>query len=100
MGERDLACDERVVVGHVGQQVVKPMLELDVHAAAELVDVEGRLRPIDPDLLADSARLTFSEAVVCHASIVARIAAFVRRVTAYLPAGFPQAQCGRRVMPR
>jgi hypothetical protein len=44
------------------------VLELDVHASAKLVDIEGRGRPVDPDLLADSARVILGK---WHAPIIA-----------------------------
>src|SRR5258706_12884033 len=56
MGERDLAGDEGIIVRHVRQQVVKAVFELDIHPSPELVDVEGRGRPVDSDLLADLPR--------------------------------------------
>ena len=56
MGAGDLRGHLRIVVGHVGGWVVEPMLQLDVHAGAELLDIEERTRPFDPDLLADTAR--------------------------------------------
>jgi hypothetical protein len=53
MGERDPARNQRVVVGHVGEEVVEAVFKLDVHSALELFDVEWRLGPVDSDLLAD-----------------------------------------------
>jgi hypothetical protein len=49
--------DDRIVVGHIRAEVVATMLELHVHTAPELVDVERRRRPVDPDLFADPPRL-------------------------------------------
>src|SRR5262249_45620960 len=70
MRERDLAGDERVVVRDVGEQVVEAVLELDVHAAPELIDVERRRRPVDPDLLPDGPGLVLVEAACRHWSIL------------------------------
>jgi len=48
---------------------MKPVLELDVHSHPELLDVERRRLPVDPDLLADPARLLGREGVSCgHAA--------------------------------
>src|SRR5437763_1577681 len=89
VGERDLAGDERVVVGDVGEEVVEPVLELDLHASPELVDVEWRARPVDPDLLPNRSRLVVAEALVCHAVIVSRIGGRGNRVKAERGCGFP-----------
>jgi hypothetical protein len=64
MGERDLAGHERVVARHVREQVVQAVLELDVHSAPALVDVEWCRRPVDSDLLADLPRLVGGESFV------------------------------------
>ena len=48
--ERDLPGQDRVVPGHIGLRIVGAMLVLDVHAVAELLEVEAA--PIDPDLVA------------------------------------------------
>ena len=53
--ERDLAGGDRVVVGDVRLRVVGAVLELDVHAGAELLEVEAA--PVDADLVADAPRL-------------------------------------------
>src|SRR5215472_13080310 len=53
--ERDLPRDDRIVVGHVGLRVVAAVLELDVHARAELLEIEAV--PVDADRVADLARL-------------------------------------------
>ena len=53
--ERDLAGEDRVVVGHVRLQVVGAVLELDVHAGTELLEIESA--PVDPDRVADAAGL-------------------------------------------
>src|SRR5204863_5422780 len=45
--------------------VTKPVLELDVHAFPELLDVERRARPVDADLLARVSRLLRGEALTC-----------------------------------
>jgi hypothetical protein len=50
--ERDLAGEDRVVVGHVRLRIVGSVLELDVHAGPELLEVEAT--PIDADRVADS----------------------------------------------
>src|SRR3954451_5684879 len=63
--ERDLGCDVRVVVADVGVRIVPAVLELDVHPDTELVDIEGRARPVDPDLLAEATRLLRCELVPC-----------------------------------
>ena len=54
MGAGDLAGRDRIVVGHIRTEVVKSVLELDVHPAPKLVDVEPGRGPVDPDLFADS----------------------------------------------
>ena len=66
MGERDLPGDDRVVAGDIGCRVVNAVLELDVHASAELVDIERRGRPVDADLLADAARVIFGKGHAAH----------------------------------
>jgi hypothetical protein len=43
----------RVVVAYVRARVVQTVFELDLHPDPELLDVEGRCGPIDPELLAD-----------------------------------------------
>jgi hypothetical protein len=53
MGERNPADDQRVVVRHIGEEVVEAVFELDVHSAPELLDIERCIAPVDPDLLAD-----------------------------------------------
>jgi hypothetical protein len=53
--ERDLRGDAGVVVADVRDQVVETVLELDVHAGTELLDVERGCSPVDPDLLTDDA---------------------------------------------
>src|SRR6266511_2265494 len=62
VSERDLPRHERIVVGHVGEAVVEPVLELHVHPHPELLDVEGRRGPVDADLLTDPAGLLRGEA--------------------------------------
>jgi hypothetical protein len=42
---------------------VQTVFELDVHSDTELLDVEGRSGPIDPDLLADRASLVRRKAL-------------------------------------
>jgi hypothetical protein len=49
----------RIVVGDGCERVVQAVLQLDVHSYSELLDVERRARPADPDLfptLAGTAR--------------------------------------------
>jgi len=41
MCECDLARHNRIVIGHVRNRIVAPVLELDVHAFPKLVDLEG-----------------------------------------------------------
>src|SRR2546430_1914330 len=53
--ERDLAGGDRVVVGDVRLRVVGAVLELDVHAGAELLEVEAA--PVDADRVADAPGL-------------------------------------------
>ena len=65
------------------------MLELDLHPSPELVDVERRARPVDPDLLPNGARLVVAEALEGHAVIVSRIARCGNRVKAERACGFP-----------
>jgi hypothetical protein len=43
---------------------VQTVFELDLHPDPELLDVEGRCGPIDPELLADRASLVRCEALV------------------------------------
>jgi hypothetical protein len=62
--ERDLPGGQRVVVRHVRLRVTRPVLELDVHPHAELLDVERRCHPVDPEPLADPVRLFSTEAVL------------------------------------
>src|SRR5262249_35181476 len=50
--KRDLAGEDRVVMRDVGLRVVGAVLEFDVHAGAELVDVEAI--PVDADRVADA----------------------------------------------
>src|SRR5205085_12141250 len=53
--ERDLPRDDRVVVGDVRLWIVASVLELDVHALPELLELEPG--PVDSDLVSDTARL-------------------------------------------
>jgi hypothetical protein len=46
-----------VIVRDVGRRIASAMLEFDGKAAPELLHVEARLRPVDPDALADRASL-------------------------------------------
>jgi hypothetical protein len=59
---RDLAGRDRIVTGHVRRRIMKAVLELDVHPPPELVDVERRRVPVDPDLLTDPPRFLGGEA--------------------------------------
>jgi hypothetical protein len=42
------------------------VLELDVHAGSELLDVERARGPVDAELFADGTRLVCGEALVSH----------------------------------
>src|SRR5919201_1166361 len=53
--QRDLAGEDRIVVGDVGLRVVAAVLELDVHTGAELLEIEAA--PVDADRVADAPRL-------------------------------------------
>jgi hypothetical protein len=53
--ECDLRGDVRVVVADVGERVVQTVFELDIHPDTELLGIERRCVPIDPDLFADHA---------------------------------------------
>ena len=55
MSERDLARDDRIVVSHVRLWIVRAVLELDVHAGPELLEVEAA--PVDPDRVTDATGL-------------------------------------------
>src|SRR5919204_55569 len=48
--QRDLAGEDRIVVGDVGLRVVAAVLELDVHTGAELLEIEAA--PVDADRVA------------------------------------------------
>jgi hypothetical protein len=61
--ERDLAGEDRIVVGHIGLRVVATVLELDVHAGAEELDVEQL--PVDADLVADAPGFLERRLVLC-----------------------------------
>jgi thioredoxin-like negative regulator of GroEL len=63
VGERDLGGDMWVVISYVRARVVQTVFELDVHHDTELLDVEGRCGPIDPDLVADRASLVRGKAL-------------------------------------
>ena len=65
MGERDLACHDRIVLGHVREQVVQAVLQLDVHPSAELLDVERRRAPVHTDFLAHATSLLSRELLSC-----------------------------------
>src|SRR6202011_608670 len=55
--ERDLPSEYRVIIGDVRHLVEAPVLELDVEAHAELLDVEWSRLPVDADLSAHAACL-------------------------------------------
>src|SRR3954453_2723030 len=61
--ERDLAGQNRVVVGDVRRGIVKAMLQLHLEPPAELIDVERRGVPVDASLLTDLPRLLGGEAL-------------------------------------
>jgi hypothetical protein len=58
--------DQRIVAAHVREDVAEAALELDFHSALELLDIESRSGPVDPDLLTDLARLVRGEAAPCR----------------------------------
>src|SRR6266536_5965897 len=63
--ERDLSGQDRIVAGDVRLWIVRPMLELDVHAEAELLQVEAG--PVGSDLVADTPGLfACSPPDLCH----------------------------------
>ena len=66
VGKCDLSGDQRIVAGHVREDVAEAVLELDVQAAPELFDIESRGGPVDSDLLTDLARLVRGEAEPCR----------------------------------
>ena len=68
MGKRDLARHDGIVIGHVRQRVVATVLQLDVHPAAELLEVEGRRVPVDADLGADAPGIVSGEVRACRPS--------------------------------
>jgi hypothetical protein len=57
----DLAREGGVIVGDIRSLVHEPVLELDIHPFAELLDVEGGAVPVDADLDADTAGLLGGE---------------------------------------
>src|SRR6266516_2311048 len=57
VGERDLARHDRIVISHVRSRIMETMLQFDIHAFPELLEIEGRRVPIDPDLGAHSPGL-------------------------------------------
>ena len=59
---RDLARRQLVVVADVRRGIAPPVLELDLEAHPELLDIEPRAVPVDPDPLADLARPVGGEA--------------------------------------
>ena len=61
--EEGLASIAAQAMASAAELHVLAMLEFDVHPDPELVDVERRARPVDPDLLADRTRLLGSELV-------------------------------------
>jgi len=61
VGAVDLAYDGRVVIGDVGGEILDPVLQLDVHAGAELLDAEGSGLSVDTYLLADPLRFLGAE---------------------------------------
>src|SRR5512132_2952317 len=66
MGECDLASEKRIVARDVGIRVPCPMLELDVHAGPELLNVERARGPVDAELLADGTSVVRGEVLVSH----------------------------------
>src|SRR6186997_578386 len=66
MGECDPAAEDRVVARHVGIRIPRPVLELDLHAGPELLDVERARGPVDAELLADGTRIVRRERLVSH----------------------------------
>ena len=63
MGERDLPCENRSVLGHVCEGIVESVLKLDVHAGAKLLNVERRCGLVDSGLLVDVADLVGGKAL-------------------------------------
>src|SRR3954463_13088189 len=60
---RDLRGGGRVVVGDVRLRVPPPVLELDLHAAPELLNAERRGVPVDADRRSRLTRLLLAEVV-------------------------------------
>ena len=61
MRQGDLARDDRVGGGDVGGRLAVAVLEFDLHAGAELLEVEACGVPVDADGLADLAGLLGGE---------------------------------------
>lgn len=57
MRPRDLPCHELIVVSDVRRGIPLAVLELDVETHPELLHVEGRVCPVDPDSIANAASL-------------------------------------------
>src|SRR5690349_24977531 len=66
VSQRDLSRDDRIVVRDVRLRVVRPVLELDVHPGAELLEVEAA--PVHADLVSNTARfLAAGSSLLGHA---------------------------------
>ena len=61
MRQGDLAREDRVRGGHVGGRLAVAVLELDLHASAELLEAEACGAPVDANGLADLAGLLGGE---------------------------------------
>jgi len=57
MRQRDLAGHVLVIIADVGRRIATPMLKFDPETHPKLLDIELRAVPIDPDPLADPARV-------------------------------------------
>src|SRR6478609_6516800 len=66
MSPCDLAGEDRIVAGDVSLRIMGAVLELDLHAAPELLDVEGGCLPIDTDRLPDRSCLFGCHGLHCH----------------------------------
>src|SRR5512140_1835407 len=59
--ERDLPGHDRIVAADVGAGLSGPVLELDVEAHPELLEIAAELPEVDPELRRDGARLSTRE---------------------------------------
>ena len=64
--ERDLARRVGIIAGDIREAVVQAVLELHVHPGPELLDIEGRVLPVDADVAPDPSGLLGGEALLSH----------------------------------